>query len=171
MAAFQQILFAAACLIGISYAGEHAHHYGGNGGEHSGGHVIDYYAHPKYNFDYTVHDLHTGDVKNQWETRDGDVVKGSYSVNEPDGTIRKVEYTADKHNGFNAVVKRLGKSYHPEPVKHHYDHGAAQNAYAGQNNGDDSAAGVGSYGNGHHFGASSYSNANIHRLGVQGGHH
>lgn len=44
-------------------------------------------------------DYHTGDVKSQHETRDGDVVKGSYSVVEPDGTIRTVEYTADKHNG------------------------------------------------------------------------
>ncbi|KAG8237010.1 hypothetical protein J437_LFUL017426 [Ladona fulva] len=94
-------------------------HYG-----ESGHHVVDYYAPPKYNYDYAVHDLHTGDVKNKWETRDGDVVKGAYSVNEPDGTILKVEYTADKHNGFNAVVKRLGKAIHPEPV-HHYDGGAA----------------------------------------------
>lgn len=34
-------------------------------------------AHPKYNFDYSVKDPHTGDFKNQWETRDGDVVKGN----------------------------------------------------------------------------------------------
>ncbi|KAG8225478.1 hypothetical protein J437_LFUL004479 [Ladona fulva] len=85
-------------------------------------HAVDYYAYPKYNFDYAVHDLHTGDVKNQWETRDGDVVKGSYSLNDPDGTIRQVDYTADKHNGFNAVVKKIGKSIHPEPV-HHYGAG------------------------------------------------
>ena len=52
-------------------------------------------------------DAHTGDVKNQWETRDGDVVKGSYSLVEPDGTIRIVDYTSDKHNGFNAVVKKV----------------------------------------------------------------
>lgn len=51
-------------------------------------------------------DYHTGDVKSQHETRDGDVVKGSYSLVEPDGTIRTVEYTADKVNGFNAVVHR-----------------------------------------------------------------
>jgi hypothetical protein len=71
-------------------------------------------AHPKYNFNYAVHDPHTGDVKNQWETRDGDVVKGSYSVLDADGTIRTVEYTADKHNGFNAVVKRVGHAHHPQ---------------------------------------------------------
>ncbi|KAG8225477.1 hypothetical protein J437_LFUL004478 [Ladona fulva] len=60
-----------------------------------------------------VHDPHTGDSKSQWETRDGDVVKGGYRVAEPDGTIRVVEYTADKHNGFRAIVKKIGHSHHP----------------------------------------------------------
>ncbi|KAJ9588159.1 hypothetical protein L9F63_018463, partial [Diploptera punctata] len=76
-------------------------------------------AHPKYKFDYAVHDPHTGDVKNQWETRDGDVVKGSYSVHDADGTIRTVEYTADKHNGFNAIVKRTGQAHHPSTKTEH----------------------------------------------------
>lgn len=31
---------------------------------------------------------------------------GSYSVVEPDGTLRTVIYTADSINGFNAVVQR-----------------------------------------------------------------
>jgi ribosomal protein L37E len=26
---------------------------------------------------------------------------------EPDGTVRIVEYTSDKHNGFNAIVKKV----------------------------------------------------------------
>ncbi|XP_015603544.2 cuticle protein 7 [Cephus cinctus] len=73
----------------------------------------DYYAHPKYTFNYGVHDPHTGDVKTQHEIRDGDVVHGSYSVNEPDGSVRIVEYTADDHNGFNAVVKKVGPAAHP----------------------------------------------------------
>ncbi|CRL00060.1 CLUMA_CG013346, isoform A [Clunio marinus] len=68
--------------------------------------AVDYYAHPKYAFKYGVNDYHTGDVKSQHETRDGDVVKGSYSLVEPDGSIRTVDYTADKHNGFNAIVSR-----------------------------------------------------------------
>lgn len=33
-------------------------------------------APPKYAFKYGVNDYHTGDVKSQHETRDGDVVKG-----------------------------------------------------------------------------------------------
>lgn len=53
--------------------------------------------------------ISTGDSKNQQESRNGDVVQGSYSLVEPDGTRRTVEYTADPHNGFNAVV-------HKEPL-------------------------------------------------------
>ncbi|KAG8237008.1 hypothetical protein J437_LFUL017424 [Ladona fulva] len=83
------------------------------------GHHVDYYAYPKYKFGYGVKDPHTGDNKEQWEERDGDVVKGAYRLHEPDGTILIVEYTADKHSGFNAVVKRLGKAVHPEPVHYH----------------------------------------------------
>ncbi|XP_022198209.2 cuticle protein 19-like [Nilaparvata lugens] len=82
---------------------------------------IDYYAYPKYAYNYGVKDYHTGDVKNQWEERDGDKVKGEYSVVEPDGTIRTVTYTADDHNGFNAVVHKTGHAVHPAPapVYHH----------------------------------------------------
>ncbi|CAK1604418.1 unnamed protein product [Parnassius mnemosyne] len=67
---------------------------------------VDYYAYPKYAFEYGVNDFHTGDIKTHHETRDGDVVKGQYTVVEPDGSIRTVDYTADKHNGFNAVVHK-----------------------------------------------------------------
>lgn len=52
------------------------------------------------------------------EVREGDVVKGSYSLNEADGTVRVVDYTADPHNGFNAVVKRIGHAAHPQVVSH-----------------------------------------------------
>lgn len=38
---------------------------------------------------------------------------GSYSLVEPDGTTRTVDYTADDHNGFNAVVHRAGHAVHP----------------------------------------------------------
>lgn len=55
-------------------------------------------------------------MKTQHEVRDGDVVHGSYSVNEPDGSVRIVEYTADDHNGFNAIVKKVGPAIHPKPV-------------------------------------------------------
>ncbi|KAJ8935136.1 hypothetical protein NQ318_021921, partial [Aromia moschata] len=75
--------------------------------------AVDYVAYPKYQFNYGVADGHTGDQKTQTEVRDGDVVKGSYSLLEADGTIRTVTYTADDHNGFNAVVTRSGHAAHP----------------------------------------------------------
>lgn len=62
--------------------------------------AIDYYAPPKYEFKYGVTDPKTGDQKEQSEVRLGDVVKGQYSLAEPDGTIRVVKYTADKVNDF-----------------------------------------------------------------------
>lgn len=67
---------------------------------------------PGYSFNYAVNDPHTGDNKAQWETRHGDVVEGAYSLVEPDGNIRLVEYTADPVRGFNAVVKRTGPNIH-----------------------------------------------------------
>lgn len=74
---------------------------------------VDYYARPRYEFDYGVSDGHTGDNKQQSEIRRDDVVKGEYSLNEPDGTVRIVRYEADDKNGFNARVIRKGVAVHP----------------------------------------------------------
>lgn len=71
---------------------------------------------PQYSFSYGVSDAHTGDNKHQEETLVNGVVHGSYSLQEPDGTIRKVTYTADKINGFNAVVEKSGVAHHVAPV-------------------------------------------------------
>ncbi|EAT46731.1 AAEL002099-PA [Aedes aegypti] len=68
--------------------------------------VADYDPNPQYSYSYAVADAVTGDNKSQQESRSGDVVTGSYSLIEPDGTQRVVEYTADPVNGFNAVVHR-----------------------------------------------------------------
>ncbi|XP_061728738.1 cuticle protein 19-like [Cydia pomonella] len=85
---------------------------------HHDGH--DTYAHPKYQYSYSVEDPHTGDHKSQHEIRDGDVVKGGYSLLQPDGSVRKVTYTADDHNGFNAVVENSGPSHHVYSSQHHH---------------------------------------------------
>lgn len=85
-------------------------------------------AAPKYNFAYDVSDAYTGDYKTQTEVRDGDYVKGQYTVVEPDGSRRIVDYTADEHNGFNAVVSKqeghsaaaapaYKPSYEPSPAR------------------------------------------------------
>lgn len=62
--------------------------------------------HPRYAFAYDVNDQYTGDSKSQHETRNGDLVRGQYSLTDPDGSRRTVDYTADAHNGFNAIVQR-----------------------------------------------------------------
>ena len=72
----------------------------------------DYHAYPKYKFEYGVKDLKTGDHKSQWETRDGDVVKGEYTLDEADGTTRVVSYHADGKSGFHAIVKKIGHAHH-----------------------------------------------------------
>lgn len=63
-----------------------------------------------------MNDPVTGDNKAQTEVRDGGYVKGSYSLSEPDGTLRVVDYTADPVAGFNAVVKRVGPAAHPQQL-------------------------------------------------------
>ncbi|XP_026497371.1 larval cuticle protein A2B-like [Vanessa tameamea] len=78
--------------------------------------VEEYDPHPQYSFAYDVQDGLTGDSKSQHETRDGDVVQGSYSVVDPDGTKRTVDYTADPHNGFNAVVHKEPLAVKAAPV-------------------------------------------------------
>jgi len=64
------------------------------------------YDDSQYTFGYSVDDPFTGDSKSQFETRNGGSVQGSYSLNDPDGTRRTVDYTADDINGFNAVVRK-----------------------------------------------------------------
>ncbi|KAJ8732876.1 hypothetical protein PYW07_015475 [Mythimna separata] len=83
------------------------------------------YAHPKYDFSYSVANGHTGDNKSQQESRDGDAVHGEYSLLEADGSVRRVQYTADDHNGFNAVVSNSAPAHHapahaPVLLAHHH---------------------------------------------------
>lgn len=61
---------------------------------------------PQYSFAYDVQDTLTGDSKSQIESRNGNLVQGQYTVVDPDGTRRVVDYTADPVNGFNAVVSK-----------------------------------------------------------------
>lgn len=83
---------------------------------YAAGYAVDYYDHPKYAFNYGVSDHTTGDHKSQHEERDGDVVKGQYSLVEPDGSVRTVDYTADSVNGFNAVVSKSAPTVHAHAV-------------------------------------------------------
>lgn len=71
-----------------------------------------------YGFNYGVNDAQTGDIKSQTETRDGGVVRGSYSVVDPDGFKRTVTYTADEKNGFQAIVNRERIDNYQPPTYH-----------------------------------------------------
>uniref|UniRef100_A0A1I8MS89 Cuticle protein n=1 Tax=Musca domestica TaxID=7370 RepID=A0A1I8MS89_MUSDO len=133
--------------------GYHGHGWSRHGGAGYGGHGgvsyshgsagYDYHSYPQYQFEYGVQDSKTGDNKNQWEQRDGDNVKGSYTLKEADGTTRVVDYHADGHHGFNAVVKKLGQANHAES---YHSHGGWKGAYGG-------------HGYGH---ATSYAKVNLH---------
>ncbi|KAJ8718605.1 hypothetical protein PYW08_002842 [Mythimna loreyi] len=92
------------------------------------------YAEPEapahYEFSYDVHDGQSGDVKQQQESRAGDAVQGSYSLVQPDGVRRIVDYTSDKVNGFNANVRYEGTPVYPAPAKVAYAAPVAKVAYA-----------------------------------------
>ncbi|XP_052895621.1 cuticle protein 8-like [Anopheles moucheti] len=114
-----KVLVLIACLALVVSAQYHGAHY-----EHK-----EHYAHPKYKFEYGVKDPHTGDHKTQWEVRDGDVVKGAYTLHEADGTERVVEYKSDGHNGFEANVKNVGHAHHPQVYGGHSSHGHHEYAH------------------------------------------
>jgi len=72
-----------------------------------------------------VKDQHTGDFKHQWEKKEGDTIKGQYSLVEPDGSVRVVDYTASAKSGFNAVIKKSAplrhitqEQKHEVPISH-----------------------------------------------------
>jgi hypothetical protein len=65
---------------------------------------LQYNNDPNYMFAYDVNNPQTGDIKNQQESRRGDIVLGQYSLVQPDGVRRTVEYKADDHSGFQATV-------------------------------------------------------------------
>ncbi|ENN75699.1 cuticle protein 19 [Dendroctonus ponderosae] len=86
---------------------------------------------PHYHYAYGVHDPHTHDHKSQKEDRHHDDVHGSYTHHEPDGTKRVVEYHSDKHEGFQALVKREGHAKHPHGATSyvgttHWGHGSGR---------------------------------------------
>jgi len=133
---------ASAQYFGGGYGGHHGGHHGGYGHHAYVAPVVkhvDYYAHPKYSYSYGVKDAYTGDFKNAHETRDGGVVKGSYSLLQPDGVYRTVNYVADPIHGFQAQVLNTAPAVHAVAKKivaapvhyggHH--HGGHHGGYGG----------------------------------------
>ncbi|XP_072941038.1 cuticle protein 8-like isoform X2 [Epargyreus clarus] len=80
--------------------------------------TVDYVAKPDYHYAYGVEDPHTGNLQKHQENREGDVVRGEYSLVEPDGSIRLVRYTADPKNGFQAVVHKKPPPQAQAPVRY-----------------------------------------------------
>ncbi|XP_069669232.1 cuticle protein 7-like [Periplaneta americana] len=107
----------------------HHHQHHAAASHHNGAYNprVDYVAKPDYTFAYGVEDPLTGNSQNHKETRDGDVVKGQYTVLDPDGTTRTVTYTADPQNGFQATVHHSAPStnvHRHVPAPTHQHHGA-----------------------------------------------
>lgn len=65
---------------------------------------LSFQPHPSYQFGFDVSDDQFTNYQNRKEQRDGDNIKGSYSVVDSDGFIRTVTYTADPKEGFKAEV-------------------------------------------------------------------
>ena len=68
--------------------------------------IVEHEEPANYNFEYSVNDPHTGDVKHQHEEAKNGAISGFYTLNDADGYKRIVHYTADDVHGFNANVER-----------------------------------------------------------------
>ncbi|CAL4059348.1 unnamed protein product, partial [Meganyctiphanes norvegica] len=66
-----------------------------------------------YDFGYGVKDEYRGVDFSQNEESDGNVVRGSYTVQLPDGRTQIVTYEADHDNGYRANVEYVGEAQFP----------------------------------------------------------
>lgn len=57
-----------------------------------------------FDFAYSVNDPATANQQSHKAVSDGDVTRGEYRVQLPDGRTQVVRYTADWKNGYNAEV-------------------------------------------------------------------
>jgi hypothetical protein len=89
------------------------------------------YAEPQsYQFGFDVKDDEFTNYQNRKEVKDGNVIKGSYSVVDSDGFIRTVTYTADPKEGFKAeVVREPTDIVIKIPKPHQQPQGKLQNQY------------------------------------------
>nr|CAD7423208.1 unnamed protein product [Timema monikensis] len=84
------------------------------GGDHHGGDHVHMPGMP-YDFNYAVKDDYYGTDYSRNEVSDGDVVRGEYRVQLPDGRLQIVRYTADWKTGFHADVSYEGEAQYPQP--------------------------------------------------------
>lgn len=64
-----------------------------------------------FDFAYSVSDYPTSNQQSHKATSDGDVTRGEYRVQLPDGRTQVVRYTADWKNGYNAEVRRVHRGF------------------------------------------------------------
>ncbi|XP_052871968.1 pro-resilin [Anopheles cruzii] len=67
-----------------------------------------------FDFQYNVNDIETQNDYSHKAVSDGDVTRGEYRVQLPDGRTQIVRYTADWKNGYNAEVSYEGEAKYPE---------------------------------------------------------
>merc|ERR1712001_82050 len=73
-----------------------------------------------YTYSYAVADDYSKAVFSASETSDGaSNVKGSYSVNLPDGRVQHVSYHSNGYDGFVADVTYEGEAHYPTATKYH----------------------------------------------------
>ncbi|KAL0273840.1 UNVERIFIED_CONTAM: hypothetical protein PYX00_006416 [Menopon gallinae] len=79
------------------------------------GHEHDHHHEPgmPYDFEYKVKDDYFGTDYSRNEVSDGDIIRGEYRVQLPDGRLQIVKYTADWKNGYNADVSYQGEPNFP----------------------------------------------------------
>merc|ERR1719205_403793 len=73
-----------------------------------------------YTYNYAVADDYSKAVFSAGESSDGaSNVKGSYSVNLPDGRVQHVTYHSNGYDGFVADVTYVGEAHYPTATKYH----------------------------------------------------
>lgn len=67
-----------------------------------------------FDFEYSVNDIETSNDYSHKAVSDGDVTRGEYRVQLPDGRVQIVKYTADWKTGYHAEVSYEGQARYPE---------------------------------------------------------
>ncbi|XP_064086331.1 adhesive plaque matrix protein-like [Macrobrachium nipponense] len=66
-----------------------------------------------YKYNYNINDKYAGTDFGHNEESDGHTVKGSYTVQLPDGRKQTVNYIADHYQGYQAEVTYYGEAQYP----------------------------------------------------------
>ncbi|CAH0718375.1 unnamed protein product, partial [Brenthis ino] len=91
------------------------------------------YLPKSYEFGYSVKDAKSGNDYDRREVSDGNVVRGEYRVQLPDGRTQIVTYHADWQTGFHADVRYEGEARYPETNNQGYNYNVPE--YSGSLNG------------------------------------